>query len=47
MNKIKDYHSIADASKELGIGKTNILGALKNRQKTAGGFKFKYLEEIE
>jgi hypothetical protein len=44
MNKIKEFESITGAAKELDIGKTNISGALKNRQKTAGGFVFKYLE---
>ncbi len=44
MNKIKDFESIVGASKELDIGKTNIMGVLLNRRKTAGGFVFKYLE---
>ena len=44
MNKIKEFESITGAAKELDIGKTNISGALKNRQKTAGGFIFKYLD---
>jgi hypothetical protein len=44
MNKIKEFESITGAAKELDIGKTNISGALKNRQKTAGGFVFKYLD---
>jgi len=44
MNKIKDFPSIVQASKELGIGKSNINGVLKNYRKTAGGFIFKYLE---
>jgi len=44
MNKIKDFPSIVQASKKLGIGKSNINGVLKNYRKTAGGFIFKYLE---
>lgn len=44
MNKIKEFESIIDASKELDIGKTNIRGVLVNRRKTAGGFIFKYLD---
>ena len=44
MNKIKEFKSIIDASKELDIGKTNIRGVLVNRRKTAGGFIFKYLD---
>jgi hypothetical protein len=45
MNKIKDFNSIIEASKELKIGKSNIRGVLTNYRKTAGGFIFKYLEE--
>jgi hypothetical protein len=44
MNKIKDYNSIIEASKELNIGKSNISGVLINKRKTAGGFIFKYLD---
>ena len=44
MNKIKEFKSIIGAAKELNIGKTNIMGVLVNRRKTAGGFIFKYLE---
>jgi hypothetical protein len=45
MNKIKDFNSIIEASKELNIGKGNIRGVLTNYRKTAGGFVFKYLED--
>jgi len=45
MNKIKDFNSIVEASKELNIGKSNIRGVLTSYRKTAGGFIFKYLEE--
>ena len=44
MNKIKDFESIVEASKELKIGKSNIQGVLLNSRKTAGGIIFKYLE---
>lgn len=42
MNKIKDFNSIVEASKELNIGKSNISSTLREKQKTAGGFIFKY-----
>jgi hypothetical protein len=45
MNKIKDFNSVVEASKELNIGKSNIRGILTNYRKTAGGFIFKYLED--
>ena len=44
MIKVNKYNSIKEASNILNIRNTNILGALKNRQKTAGGFILKYLE---
>jgi hypothetical protein len=44
MNKIKDFNSIVEASKELNIGKSNIRGVLINSRKTTGGFIFKYLD---
>jgi hypothetical protein len=44
MNEVNTYNSIKEASNILNISNTNILGVLKNRQKTAGGFIFKYLE---
>jgi hypothetical protein len=43
LNKIKEFYSITEASKELnlnGIGK-----CCRNKQKTCGGFIFKYKEE--
>ena len=45
MNKIKEFNSIMEASKELNIGKSNIQGVLSNHRKTAGGFVFKYIED--
>jgi hypothetical protein len=44
MNEVNTYNSIKEASNILNISNTNILGVLKNRQKTAGGFIWKYLE---
>jgi hypothetical protein len=42
MNKIKEFNSIVEAEKELKI--LTIKKVLYNRQKTAGGFIFKYLD---
>lgn len=44
INKIKDFNSIIEASKFLNISQSNIKAVLYNKQKTAGGFIFKYLE---
>lgn len=46
INKIKDFNSIVEASKELNIGKANIMGVLNNSRKSAGGFVFKYIEDL-
>ena len=43
MNKIKEFDSIVEAKKELGV--KTIKEVLSNNQKTAGGFIFKYLEQ--
>jgi len=40
MNKIKEYNSIIEAIKETNI--TSIKAVLYNKQKTAGGFIWKY-----
>ena len=45
MNKIKEFNSIVEASKFLDITPSNIKAVLYNKQKTAGGFIFKYLEQ--
>lgn len=42
MNKIKEFDSIVEAEKELKI--STIKKVLYNKQKTAGGFIFKYLD---
>jgi hypothetical protein len=44
-NFIKEFESIASASKELNIGKTNIWGVLNKIRKTAGGFIWKYSQD--
>ena len=44
MNKIKDFNSIVEASKELNIGNSKIRGVLKEKQKSSKGFIFKYLD---
>ena len=44
MNKIKEFNSIVEASKELKIHKNNIWAVIRNYKKTAGGFIFKYLD---
>jgi hypothetical protein len=46
MNKIKSFTSIIEASKELNISKSNIMCVLLNNTKTAGGFTFKYIEDL-
>ncbi len=45
MNKVNEFKSIAEAAKQLNIGKTNINGVLRNINKTAGGFVFKYADD--
>ena len=42
--KLNTFVSIASASKETGVSIGNIAGCLKGRQKTAGGFCWKYEE---
>ena len=46
MNTINIHNSIADAGRNLNIHKNNIWGVINNYKKTAGGFIFRYLEEI-
>lgn len=40
--KIKDFYSISNASRELGIGITCIVNCLRGKSKTAGGYIWKY-----
>jgi hypothetical protein len=44
MNKIKEFNSQVEASKELKINNSNISSCCKEKQKTAGGFIFKFSE---
>ena len=44
MNKIKEFNSQMEASKELKINNTKISSCCKERAKTAGGFIFKFFE---
>jgi hypothetical protein len=44
MNKIKEYNSQIEASKELKIHNSNISSCCKEKAKTAGGFIFKFSE---
>jgi len=44
MNKIKEYNSQIEASKELKIHNSNISSCCKEKSKTAGGFIFKFSE---
>ena len=44
MNKIKEYNSQIEASKELKVHNSNISSCCKEKVKTAGGFIFKFSE---
>ena len=39
---IKEWESISDASLELNLDVGTLVATLKGRQKTCGGFKWKY-----
>jgi hypothetical protein len=41
------YDSAKEVSEVLGINRGDISSCLKGKQKTAGGFKFKYLNELK
>ena len=47
-NKILYFNSIADASRELGLNRANVIGCLKNHygRKTAKGWVFEYAEKV-
>lgn len=45
MNKINEFDSIIKAATELHISDSNISACCKRKKKTAGGFKFTYLED--
>jgi hypothetical protein len=44
MNELNKFNSIVEAAKKLNICCTSIKAVLSNKQKTAGGFIWKYLE---
>ena len=44
-NIVKNWNSISDASRELGIARANISACCRNKRKIAGGFAWKYYEE--
>ena len=44
MNKIKEFYSQKKASTELNICHTSISKCCLNKQKTAGGFIFRFAE---
>lgn len=45
-NKIKEFNSIVEASKELNIGKTGINATCLYKQKQSGGYIFRYTEDL-
>ena len=45
--KVKIFASQAECSRVLGLHRPNINACLKGKQKTAGGYSFKYVEELE
>ncbi len=44
-NKIKEFNSIVDASKQLHIGKAGINATCLYKQKQSGGYIFRYIED--
>jgi hypothetical protein len=45
-NKIKEFNSIVEASKELNIGKAGINATCLYKQKQSGGYIFRYIEDV-
>ena len=45
-NKLKEFNSIVEASKELNIGKSGIGATCLYKQKHSGGFIFRYAEDL-
>ena len=43
---VKSYDSITEAEKELGLGKSSISQALRGKQKTSGGYVWKYNKKL-
>lgn len=44
-NKIKEYPSMREAQRQTKISYIDISNVCKNKRKTAGGYKWKYMEE--
>lgn len=44
-NLIKKWESISDASRQLKIKVSNICFCCKNKNRTAGGYKWRYISE--
>ena len=42
-NEIKVFYSVSEASREMGVDRTHITACCKGRQKTAGGYKWSYI----
>lgn len=42
-NEIKVFYSVSEASREMGVNGTHITACCKGRQKTAGGYKWSYI----
>ena len=45
--EIKEYHSIAEASRQTGADGTHIANVAKGREKTAGGYIWKFISDKE
>lgn len=45
-NKIREFRSIKEAERETGVNNSKICACCKERRNTAGGFRWKYKEEI-
>lgn len=45
-NKLKEYSSMREAEEETGVSNSKICACCKKRRGTAGGFKWKYKEEV-
>lgn len=45
-NHIKDFESINEASRNTNIGKDNISACCRKKQKTAGGYIWKYKDKL-
>jgi len=44
-NFIKDFDSVMDIQRELGLNNANIIKVCQNKAKSCGGYKFKYYEQ--